>query len=88
VIFPGGDRLFLAGGISAENVWRIRGVSPPAIDLSSILEESRGRKDKRRLMLFRVCGIPESLRKKYNLIALKEGSLNRHRLMRTWFRGS
>jgi phosphoribosylanthranilate isomerase len=51
--FSGRDRLFLAGGISAENVLdAIRGVSPYAIDLSSSLEESSGKKDKKKIDTF------------------------------------
>jgi phosphoribosylanthranilate isomerase len=52
---PGGGapRLFLAGGLDAENVGEaIRAVRPYAVDASSRLEEGPGRKDPRKVSAF------------------------------------
>jgi phosphoribosylanthranilate isomerase len=49
-IFP---KMYLAGGLSAENVWRaIRKVVPYAVDSCSSLEEQKGKKEQTKLLNF------------------------------------
>lgn len=48
-----GNRLYLAGGLSAENVeYAVQAVRPYAVDACSLLESSKGKKDPEKVRLF------------------------------------
>ena len=52
-IVDSGKRLYLAGGLSTENVAEaIRKVRPYAVDACSLLESSRGKKDPEKVRRF------------------------------------